>query len=176
MVLKPRCKPKIRPVRNCLCFGRDFGEGELFLSVDFLNLADRFHFFGILANFLVEFFGEVVLGDPISDGFAVFFGLNDGLAFVAFVQAALGALGFAFDGDFPAAIDLFLLFGSTDRTLAWKPLQQILRSENWVKHGGPDDDSQASVGRHCVWPPSTPELRHSQVQPEVGRQPPPKAL
>ena len=82
-----------------LLFGRDFCQRELFLAVGFFNLAGGGDFLGVLAHFFVEGLGDVVLLHIIGDGFAIFFGLDDGLAFVAFVQAAFGALGLTLDGD-----------------------------------------------------------------------------
>src|SRR5438477_9702840 len=83
-----------------LRFSLDLVQGQLLLAVSGLDFAGGFDLFAVGADFFVEAFGDIVLGHPVGDRFAVFFGLNYRLALVGLMEAALGAFGFTLDGDF----------------------------------------------------------------------------
>jgi hypothetical protein len=76
----------------------DFGGGHLHFAVHFLDAAGGGDFFGLFANIIMELFADVVLDEIIVDGFAVFFDLNDVLAFCGFVEGAFAAFAVTGDG------------------------------------------------------------------------------
>jgi hypothetical protein len=85
---------------NYLLLGLDFGGGEGFFAVLFLNGAGDGDFFSVGgADLVVEVLADVVLVEEVVDGFTVFIDLEDVLAFIGDMQFAFGADQHAGEGD-----------------------------------------------------------------------------